>query len=190
MNGRRCPSSAHLSSSSSELRCRSSRLPLTEHRPAERGTRRFLSCLSNSWSRAKYDELNCSDIRGAVGPERSSKSPAWHQVRGATTSLLVPYMVYRETTSVLVALHRLPRPKRKDLSHRLRANKLLLPQLAAASGKRFSQIGFQTIRVAERGIEDRLHLLSTLLRVTGRGCMNHSRFSLRSCPVINSAMEI
>ena len=99
-------------------------------------------------------------------------------------------MVYRETTSVLVALHRLPRPKRKDLSHRLRANKLLLPQLAAASGKRFSQIGFQTIRVAERGIEDRLHLLSTLLRVTGRGCMNHSRFSLRSCPVINSAMEI
>ena len=86
----------------------------------------------------------------------------------------MPYVVYRETTSLLVALyrlHRLPRPKRKDLSHRLRANKrLLLPQLATDPGKRFSQIGFQTIRVAERGIEDRLHLLSTALRVTGRGC--------------------
>jgi len=105
-----------------------------------------------------------------------------------------PHKVRATTTSLLTALHRLPRPKGEDLSHRLRANHrlllLLTPQLATDSGKRFSQIGFQTIRVAERGIEDGLHLPSTALRVNGRGCDSQSRFSLRSCPVMNSAIDI
>jgi hypothetical protein len=40
---------------------------------------------------------------------------------------------------------------------------LLIAQLAADSGKCFSQIGFHTLRVAERRIKDGLHLASMLV---------------------------
>ena len=66
--------------------------------------------------------------------------------------------------------------KRKDLFHCLRACLrlllLLIPQLATDSGERFPQISFHTLRVAERRIEDRLHLTSTtcvIERVTTLG---------------------
>jgi hypothetical protein len=71
-------------------------------------------------------------------------------------------------TTQRVPLQRgLPRMKGKNFSHSLdairRLTTLLLAQFATNSGKGFSQIGFYTFRVAERRIEDGLHLTSMLV---------------------------
>jgi hypothetical protein len=67
---------------------------------------------------------------------------------------------------------------------------LLIPQLVTNSGKRFSQIGFHTFRVVERRIKDGRHLPSTALRVTGMAPQESFEVSLRSYPLMNSAIDI